>query len=195
MAMDRGKKKQPLVPFEYVAGNPEAWQEVAHDLLGSANIILDALRDRRQFKGPTVSRGPSFWRTLMMLYGLAAENLIKAIIVAKKPDGEVSFPVSKGSLPGWFANHSLPELAKVAGLSVSASQRHLLKRLKEFVECGKYPVGRREGQGPSTWFFSESVDSDDALQLLEYLEEELQRASGGHVAAHPDLRGIHRERP
>jgi hypothetical protein len=82
-------------------------------------------------------------------------------------------------------------LAKHARLPVFRSQEHLLKRLREFVECGKYPVGIREGQGRSTWVSFGPSDSNDALQLLEYLEEELQKASGGFVVAHLDLRGIH----
>ena len=124
----------------------------------------------------------------MMLYGLAAENLIKAIIVAKNPS-----LASKGALPRWFTNHNLVALAKRAGLPVPRSQEHLLKRLREFVECGKYPVGLCEGQGRSTWVLSEPSDSNDAFQLLGCLEEELQRASGGRVVPSPDLRGIHRE--
>ena len=120
-----------------------------------------------------------------MLYGFAAENLIKAIIVAKK-----LLPV--GSFPKGFKSHNLLVLARKADLPVSQSQKHLLKRLKEFVECGKYPVGLFEGQGRCTWTRL-PFDSNDSLQLLEYLEEELQQASGGFVVAPPDLRGIHRQ--
>ena len=122
----------------------------------------------------------------MMLYGLAAENLIKAIIAAKQPS-----LASEGRLPRWFTNHNLAALARRAGLPVPCSQEHLLKRLQGFVECGKYPVGLREGEGRSTWVFSEPVDSNDTFQLLGYLEDELARASGGCVVACPDLRGIH----
>jgi len=131
----------------------------------------------------------------MMLYGLAAENLIKAIIVARKPASDILFPLTKGSFPRWFKKHDLTALAKRAGLWVSHSQEHLLSRLKVFVECGKYPVGLWEGQDRSTQFLSEEFDWDDVFQLLDHLEEELHKASGGYVAAHPDLRGIHRERP
>jgi hypothetical protein len=121
----------------------------------------------------------------MMLYGLAAENLIKGIIAAKNPS-----LASEGTLPRWFTNHNLAALAKRANLPVGLRQEHLLKRLQEFVECGKYPVGLREGEGRSTWVFSEPLDSSDTLQLLEYLEEELERASGGFVVANRNLRGI-----
>jgi len=122
----------------------------------------------------------------MMLYGLAAENLIKAILVAKD-----SGLASKGTFPNWFKKHALCKLARRAGLFVSQSQEHLLKRLQEFVECGKYPVGLREGEGRYTWVHCEPVDLSDTLQLLGYLEEELERASGGHVVASADLRGLH----
>lgn len=179
----------PVIQFKDIAGSPRVWQEVAHDLVFSANILLDTLRERGGRKTRKDSRSPVSWRTLMMLYGLAAENLIKAIIVAKKL---VRKEVSEGTFPKWFRNHDLPALARRAGLSVSRSQEHLLKRLKDFVECGKYPVGLREGQGRFTWVFTEPVDCNDALQLLDYLEEEFHQASSGFASAYPDLRGIHR---
>jgi hypothetical protein len=122
----------------------------------------------------------------MMLYGLAAENLIKGIIAAKNPS-----LAAGGTLPRWFTNHNLAALARRAGLPVAVSQEHLFRRLQQFVECGKYPVGRREGEGCSTWVFSDPLDSSDTLQLLQYLEEELERASGGFAAANANLRGIH----
>ena len=161
-----GEKPNSLVPFEYVVGNPEAWQEVAHDLVGCANILLDAVREREQLQGLAGSRWSVSFRVVMMLYGVAAENLLKAIIVAKNPMCGPSFPVSKGTLVGGFANHNLPELAKKAGLRVSATQDHLLERLKEFTECGKYPVGRREGQGGATQVSIGALDWSDVFQLL-----------------------------
>ena len=164
-------------------------------MVGCANILLDAAREREQSQGLAGSRRSVSFRVVMMLYGFAAENLIKAIIVAKNPICGPSFPVSNGALVHRFANHNLPELAKEAGLRVSASQEHLLKRLKEFIECGKYPVGRREGQGQATRVSFAELDWSDVFQLLGYLEEELQQASGSFVAAHPDLRGIHRVCP
>ncbi len=162
-----------MIPFKHLAGNPRAWQETAHDLICAANLLSEAVQDCDQRRSNTGARCPNVWRSLMMLYGLAAENLIKAIIVATSPS-----LASEGGLPRWFTNHNLVKLAKRAGLPVSHSQEHLLKRLQEFVECGKYPVGLREGQGRSTWVSFGPSDSNDALQLLGYLEEELQRTSG-----------------
>jgi hypothetical protein len=128
----------------------------------------------------------------MMLYGLAVENLMKAVIVARKPISDICFPLSEGLFPRWFKSHDLLALAKRADLGVSRSQEHLLRRLRVFVECGKYPVGLREGQDYSTHVFSDPLDWNDVFQLLEYLEEELQKASSGYLTAPPDLRAIHR---
>lgn len=174
MPTDQSKGPQSLTEFERLAGDPKAWQETAHDLVGSANIIMDALRDRKEWNGLTHFGDRAFWRTPMMLYGLAAENLIKAIIVARKTISDLSFPLSEGSFPRWFKKHDLFALTKRAGLGVSRSQEHLLKRLRVFAECGKYPVGLREGQHCSMQFLSEEFDWNDVFQLLEYLEEELQ---------------------
>lgn len=182
LAMRQPVEETPVIPFKHLAGNPRAWQETAHDLICAANLLNEAVQDCDRFRSNTSDRRPHIWRSLMMLYGLAAENLIKAIIVAKNPT-----LASKGSLPKGFTNHNLSELARQAGLPVSHSQEHLLKRLREFVECGKYPVGLCERQGRSTWVSFGPSDSSDALQLLEYLEEGLQRASGGYVLPAPDL--------
>ena len=130
-------------------------------------------------------RVPNVRRIVMMLFGLAAENLIKAIVVAKG-----SVITSEGAFPKWFKRHDLLALAERANLPVSHYQKHLLKRLQEFVKCGKYPVGLHDGQGRSTWVSFESIDWNDALQLLSYLEGELERASGGYVVACPNLRGL-----
>ena len=175
----------PVIPFEHLAGNPRAWQETAHDLICAANLLSEAVQDCDRCKSNSRAPRPIVWRTLMMLYGLAAENLIKGMIVAKNPS-----LASKGSLPKGFRTHNLVELARQAGLPVSRSQEHLLKRLQVFVECGKYPVGLREGQDRSAWVSFGPSDSNDALQLLGYLEEELQRTSRGYVLPPPDLRGI-----
>jgi hypothetical protein len=177
-----------VIPFKDLAGNPRLWQETAHDLVCAANLLVEAVRDIDRHRSDTRACRPIVWRTLMMLYGLAAENLIKAIIVAREPS-----LASEGVLPRSFTNHNLVKLARRAGLPVPHNQEHLLKRLQEFVECGKYPVGLHEGQGHSTWVSSEPTDSDNALQLLQYLEKELQRASGGFVVPPFDLREIHRE--
>ena len=118
-----------LIQFKDIAGNPRVWQEVAHDLVCSANILLDTLRGQEGRKAGTDSPRPAVWRTTMMLYGLAAENLIKAIIMAKKPV-DVKTWLSEGSFPDWLTKgHNLPELARRAGLPVPRSQEHLLKRL------------------------------------------------------------------
>jgi len=180
-------RRSPLIPFKDLAGNPRVWHETAHDLICSANLLVEAMRGREEGMANTECRRPVVWRTFMMLYGLAAENLIKGIIVARYP-----LLASGGKLPQWFTKHNLAALARRADLPVPLTQEHLLKRLQGFVECGKYPVGRREGEGHSTWVFTEPLDSSDAVQLLQYLEEELERASGGFVVASPGLRGIHR---
>jgi hypothetical protein len=178
--------ERSVIPFKNLVGNPRVWHETAHDLISSANLLLEAGQGREGGKTNPEARRPIVWRTLMMLYGLAAENLIKGIIVARQP-----LLASQGKVPRWFTKHNLAALARRADLPVPVSQEHLLKRLQQFAECGKYRVGRREGEGRSTWVFSEPLDSSDTVQLLQYLEKELEQASSGFVVASPGLRGIH----
>ena len=174
------REPESLSPFECAAGDPAAWQEAAHNLIGCANIILDTLRVRQGQDGPAGSVGTgAFWRTPMMLYGLAVENLIKAIIVARKPASDVCFPLSDGRFPPWFTRHDLLALAKRADLGVFRSQEHLLRRLKVFVEFGKYPVGLREGQDRPTRVFSDPIGWNDVFQLLEYPRRNFRRQAAG----------------
>lgn len=175
-----------MIPFRNLAADPSAWQGTAHDLICSANLLLTVLREWDGQRTNTEASRPDVRRTLMMLYGLAAENLIKGIIVAKDPA-----VASDGTLPKWFTKHNLAALAQRAGLFVSHSQEYLLKRLQEFVECGKYPVGLREGHGRSTWVSFGAIDRNDTFQLLGYLQDELERAIGGYVVRCRDLRGLH----
>lgn len=176
------------------------WQETAHDLICAANLLVEA-EQNVPHESVAENRRPTVWRTLMMLYGLATENLIKAIIVAKNPELKSERTEKRhdlvarphGPLPGWFRTHDLLSLAKRAGLPIPRTHEHLLKRLQRFVECGKYHVDLREGQDRSTWVSFGSSDSNDALQLLQYLDGELERVSGEFVKAPADVRRIHRD--
>jgi hypothetical protein len=167
-----GLESKPLTPFRHIVGNPQVWQEVARELSAAAKAVGDAEASRRAMERSEQS-GPATWRTAMMLFGLAAENMLKAIVAALNPtigDG--------GILPRWFAIHDLVKLARIAGLPTAQGQDHFLRRLQAFIECGKYPVGLREGHGRVTWVSLEPGDTRDALNLLEYLEEHLERVSG-----------------
>lgn len=80
---------------------------------------------------------PSLHGVCLMLFGLAIENLAKAVIVSRRSPLD-----SVGQVR--FRNHDLPSLIREAGLSVSGEELILLQRLQGFIEwAGKYPSPRR----------------------------------------------------
>jgi hypothetical protein len=90
-----------------------------------------------------------------LLYGLAFENIIKAIIV--KSEGVV---IEQGKIKNWLQTHNLVNLATRAGIILTVAQRDLLTRLTAFVGwSGRYPIPmsqtkmplKQEGVSPA-WF-------------------------------------------
>ena len=67
--------------------------------------------------------------------------------------------------------------------SVSPSEKVLLKRLRDFVEAGRYPVPAAEGKTPGAWHFTFPRDVEEVWSLLEHLECDLQAT--GHPVLPP----------
>jgi len=80
-----------------------------------------------------------------LLFGLAIENLLKAIIISKEPK-----PVENGKLRDWPGNgHELIRLAENANINLNMQQRDLLNRLVAFIEwAGRYPVPKKATKIP-----------------------------------------------
>jgi hypothetical protein len=102
-----------------------------------------------------------------VLYALAIENMLKAIIVAMGQD-----PIgSDGRIQRWFANHKLDTLAQRAG--IAGLNKDLLHQLTEFITAGKYPVGLEDGDGARAHgYFPDSVLAG-IEKTLPILEEQL----------------------
>jgi len=120
--------------FQRQGDHPRTWEIKAAELEYAAEVLWK--RQVNDFPlqlsakvAPPVSIGVA-----LMLYGLAIENLAKAVIVAggspldKK--GRISFNV-----------HKLAELVSKAKIRVTHKDKIFLQKLTEFVEwAGRYPV-------------------------------------------------------
>lgn len=161
-----------MVDSNTLKRNAFVWQYKARQLLFAGNLLLSAfegtlgvsLGARRSF----VPDAGDVWRTMMMLYGPAAENLVKAIIIARGAD-----PAPAGRLEAWFKSHDLTKLASRARLSF-APDAELLVKLSDFIEVGKYPVGKDATSGLRSKMLSHPDDIDLVFTLLERLENELR---------------------
>lgn len=161
--------KDQLGQFEASAGEWYRWQSVARDFIRAANYLLDWYDLPRREGDPEdlswTHQGPA---PMMVLYAVAAENLLKAVLVAQG-----SPPVVNGKLAGAFKHHRLTQHAENAGLKLSADERNLLERLGDLVEAGRYPVATAPGKNPGAWRFDYPGDVQRTFAMLQRLEDAL----------------------
>lgn len=91
------------------------------------------------------AKGPETAGPATLLYGLAFENVIKAIII--RNGGAAP---AHGKLKKWpGTGHGLLDLANLARIELTTAQRDLLSRLTAFVEwSGRYPVPKSQDKIP-----------------------------------------------
>lgn len=174
--------------FDTLKKTSYAWQNDARELIGAANVLLNAYEDTLAStcveKPPFEPNEQSLWRPMMVLYALAAENLLKAIIIAHGED-----PAPSGRLAGWFKNHNLVEHAKRGKLSF-IPRPGLLETLREFIESGKYPIGIDSQSGLRTNQFIYPDYPDTVFDLLTKLEDDLRAILPDKTFPATDLRNM-----
>jgi hypothetical protein len=127
--------------FHFGALIPERWVTQAHRLKDSADLLYAAyLDDLRRFgKTQNISSLKNLTHVIpaTFLYGLAIENLLKAILMKNEPDR-----VSEGKLRKWpSGGHDLIALATTSRIELTAEERDLLQRLTHFIRwAGRYPI-------------------------------------------------------
>lgn len=173
--------------FQKLKKMPLAWQCSARELIYSGNLLLCSfetnLGARKEFKWD----GHTVWRVMMMLYGLAVENLVKAIIIA---DGYDPAPGPKNSLDKAFQHHDLSKFIAMAKLSFSPN-KYLVGKLTDFITTGKYPIGKNPTAGGGSKSMKHPEDIDLTFHLLDKLEDEL-RLRSREVLPKEDLRQLGR---
>ena len=180
-------EQDELNRYERRAGQWYRWQSVARDFILAANYLLD-WHDPPLMEGDPADltwthQGPA---PMMVLYAIAVENLLKAILVAQGAS-----IVSDGKLAATFKHHRLAQHAEAAGVVMTADERDLLTRLGDMIEAGKYPVATAPGRSPGAWRFSYPTDVDRTFAMLERLEDSL-RATGKPCLPRADLRRRYR---
>jgi hypothetical protein len=148
--------------------SPYAWLGKATELLHSANLVLE-----KSAAGPLkgIYNNTS---AFMMLHAFAFENMLKGLILTKKP----STPKS------WlFSTHRLNKLAHTAGLKCGDQTENLLLRLEYFaVVAGRYPVPKDwekykatlDGSGEQRRPIFKSNDLDRIICLVYEIEAEFK---------------------
>jgi hypothetical protein len=185
------------------AGNPAAWLASAESLWRAASAVrreweedMRRLREagfRREAAGPAgwlaflndTQLRPMVGQVFMLLAGLAVENLLKGLAVARKPELVQPRSNNPRRLFDWAGSgHVSRRLAQEAGVDLTDAEARVVDRLEVFTRWGgRYPVpldaleiAPREGEtsAPASW-------SSDDFPILESLYERLK--VGLHHAA------------
>ena len=171
--------------FGRTAKIPLVWQINARQLVAAANRLRNGHEEAKAKMSFYPSRMP-----IRLLLGLAAENLVKGVLVAQGTLPAVP-DKKKGSLKlnDEIKGHNLQALCKKAGLSLDSSDQDVLNNLSWTVEAGKYPVGTKPGIAldDPTPLLLELTDLDRACQILNRLEAALRATGHSWVLEEVDL--------
>lgn len=162
-----------LADFQARAREPRYWQETARNFAIAANYLGDWYdADSGRYPSDLEIVTHCYPLPMMVLYAVAAENLLKAIKVARGQD-----PVPSGRLDSSFAHHDLIRHATDLHLSLTTDQETLLRHLRDVVESDKYPVAKSPAAHPTAWHLRFPKDVEDVWSLLEMLEDLLIASS------------------
>lgn len=149
------------------------WHDHARDYICAANRLVASYLPILLAKGvtPSLERSHSSFQPIMVLFAIAAENLLKALIIAQGND-----PVPMGTLDSSLKTHNLLGLAGRAGLKLCSHESDLLVRMRDFVETGKYPVGKAAGVGKGSQWFAHPDDLQHTWNVLQTLDDAVRAA-------------------
>jgi hypothetical protein len=157
----------------------EAWQQSQRALM-EANLRgwLDLGHGREPWEEASESLEEclSFGPIAFMHRGLAIENYLKGILVARDPERWVK---RQPRMFDW--THHLPQLSSDVGFDLDQPQTEILERLTGFIYWGgRYPTAshpKHHGEG-ARWSSDDlPIVADITARLKELLESEIRAAS------------------
>ncbi len=120
--------------FRRQADHPRTWELKAAELDYAAEVLLNRQASDFPLQLSKKAAPPVVIGVALMLYGLAIENLAKAIVVA------TGSPLDKKGRIA-FKTHKLVDLVRNTKIRMTSKDEFLLNKLTEFVEwAGRYPV-------------------------------------------------------
>jgi hypothetical protein len=146
------------------------WHEHARKFICAANRLVDSFEATLNPPAGPIPEEHSHtsFEPIMMLFGVAVENLLKALLIAKG-----TTPVSDGELNKKLKGHNLTAFAEEAAITLSQRERQLLKCLQDFIESGKYPIGTKATSGQGARIFKHPSDFEDTWALLQKLDDDV----------------------
>jgi hypothetical protein len=148
--------EDPWLLYQHIVGSePVFWRRVAADLLHASDAIEPAAQDywnmwaeKRHDELSAIGNRRGGHKVVLLLRGLAVENLLKALIIGRLPEAERWALVKSGELTTSLTKHDLAGLARAADFPVTPEIAALLLRLQEAVVwSGRYPMPKRASGG------------------------------------------------
>jgi len=130
---------ESLRAYAEMAGRVAVWQWVARDLLAAANVLHQHRRGSapRRRKGRSDSPVDRSSAPILLLYGMALEDLLKGLLIAQGTPATVG-----GKLNRALKTHDVLALWRKAGVTVDDERAAVLSALAWAIEIGgRYPVG------------------------------------------------------
>lgn len=134
------KQERAKEMFEIVGRDPGSWLLSAKTLKVSADLILAEVTKTIETYHP-LGRAPGEKQfqilSYMLLAGLALENLVKGILIARNPE------LITEHLDTTLGRHNLVGLAQRVGGKLSKEETRLLTQLSQYVLWGgRYPIAK-----------------------------------------------------
>ena len=163
-----------IARFSQTVLSAEAWFRVANELIVAMELLephiesfWKCLRDQVFHRSKDPEPEYSLVNVHMMLAGFAIENLCKGYL-AGRLSSEERDAVRAGSLPKYLLGaHNVLEFVERTGMTLSQTERYLVKRIGEAIWRGRYPIPTsHEKTGPSAQIGSDIRQIKTLLQRL-----------------------------
>ena len=168
------------VRFDMYVKTPSVWFYEAVGLLRAAFVLWEKFSEEfekmmKSRVGEMTRDQMTDWNTqrfmqcYMMIAGLAIENLVKAVLVAKE-----NIHFTKGRLPKELESHDLAKLLCRASVQLSEGETRLVARAADaIVWKGRYAIPRLADKIPSEGFAHISSHPRDVVALFRKMVAEL----------------------
>jgi len=167
--------------FKKVGKSASLWQQSARHLVCAANVLY-----HRELRIPREAGiAPSGIFIALMLYGLALENLLKGLLVARGLEA-----TSTGHLSRKLRHHRLRLLCQETGIDISSDEADLLEELQRLIESAKYPFGVHPRLGKARRGIIVPTDFKLTFALIDRVEETLREAAPDRTLERIDLRSL-----
>lgn len=178
------------IDFEKTGDILMLWQLRAREFICAANILRAKSEEGSLFgrSAPAASRLSKPYNAVRLLYGLALENLLKGLLIAR------GLPAtSSGKLSQAIHNHKLADLWRMAGFDLTTQTETILNGLRWSIESGKYPIGTRaENHDPHARQRAVvgTVNLNRIVEMIDQVEEALRQEQSLRVLERTDLRKL-----